>query len=66
MTKGKRITISKEMTSPKLNKCEKLGHTVRNCLERENILASLAKTKKDENLLFYSTLSSKMNSNKNV
>lgn len=39
-------------------KCEKFGHTFRFCPEREKILASLAETKKDENLLFYFALSS--------
>lgn len=67
MIKEKEIIITKEIISPKFNyKCEKLGHTFRNCPKRENILASLAETKKDEIFLFYSALSSEMKSNKNV
>ena len=50
----------------KCYKCEKFGYFFSKCPERERILASLAESKKDENLVFYSALSSEINSNESV
>ena len=54
------------LSKVKCVKCEKFGHIFSKCPERERILASLAKSKKDENLVFYSALSSEINSNESV
>ena len=35
-------------------KCEKFGHIFSKCPKRERILASLAESKKDENIFYYS------------